>query len=343
MEMTRTASCCGTGGLDDPRLTAEWFAIAWSHEIAPPALIARRLMGRDVVLWRASDGSLHCWLDLCIHRGAKLSLGVIQSHTGRDGGDCVVCPYHGWSYAASGQCVAIPAQPGLTPPAKARAQRFLVRERYGVVWTCFGTGSEAVPDFPVAEEAGVRVMLAGPYRFRALGPRLIENFLDVAHLGIVHAGLLGEPGRGEIEDYEVRAGPWGPKADAIRVWQPDPDGTGAGAMVAYAYEVLGPLTASFVKLHEGKRFGILAQAVPVDAEFSEMRMVMAMDYGHEIPVQELIGFQDRVAEQDRAIVESQRPELLPLDLQAELHLRSDRLAIAYRKWLREIGFTYGVA
>jgi len=28
--------------------------------------------------------------------------------------------------------------------------------------------------------------------------------------------------------------------------------------------------------------------------------------------------------------------LLPLDLQAELHLRSDRTAIAYRRWLKEL-------
>ncbi len=47
--------------------------------------------------------------------------------------------------------------------------------------------------------------------------------------------------------------------------------------------------------------------------------------------------------QDVPIVESQRPELLPLDLQAELHLRSDRTAIAYRKWLREPGLTFGTA
>jgi hypothetical protein len=42
------------------------------------------------------------------------------------------------------------------------------------------------------------------------------------------------------------------------------------------------------------------------------------------------------------VVESQHPELLPLDLQAELHLRSDRAAIGYRQWLRKIGLTYGV-
>ncbi|HYX49579.1 MAG TPA: hypothetical protein VE843_07540, partial [Ktedonobacteraceae bacterium] len=47
--------------------------------------------------------------------------------------------------------------------------------------------------------------------------------------------------------------------------------------------------------------------------------------------------------QDVPIVESQRPELLPLDLQAELHLRSDRTAIAYRKWLKELGLTFGTA
>ena len=54
-------------------------------------------------------------------------------------------------------------------------------------------------------------------------------------------------------------------------------------------------------------------------------------------------FRDEVNAQDKAVVESQHPELLPLDLQSELHLRSDRMAIAYRKWLREIGFSYGTA
>ena len=54
-------------------------------------------------------------------------------------------------------------------------------------------------------------------------------------------------------------------------------------------------------------------------------------------------FQDKVAGQDTPIVESQRPELLPLDLQTELHLKSDRTAIAYRQWLKKIGLKYGTA
>ena len=54
-------------------------------------------------------------------------------------------------------------------------------------------------------------------------------------------------------------------------------------------------------------------------------------------------FEDAITLQDIPIVESQRPELLPLDLQAELHLRSDRTAIAYRKWLKQLGLTFGTS
>ena len=70
---------------------------------------------------------------------------------------------------------------------------------------------------------------------------------------------------------------------------------------------------------------------------------MSMNYGFETPSQEIIDFQDAVTGEDIPIVESQRPELLPLDLQEELHLRSDRTAIAYRKYLKQLGLTFGTS
>jgi len=323
-------------GIHDPRLLREWLAIAWSTEIAPNQLLPRLLLGRDIVLWRDSQATLHCWRDLCIHRGAKLSLGKVTH-------DCVVCPYHAWEYDRSGQCVRIPAQPNLPPPLKARAETYQVQERYGIVWVCLGEPSASVPDFPLGDDPSFRLVVAGPYRFRANGPRVIENLFDVAHLGIVHAGLLGDADHSEIEDYEVTLAEHGPEARNIRIWQPDPDGTGKPALVTYHYWASGPLTAGLVKVHREQRFGILSQVAPIDAEHCELRMVIAMNYAHDVPAAEIAAFQDMVAGQDKVIVESQRPELLPLDLQEELHLRSDRMAIAYRKWLRDIGFTYGTA
>ena len=49
-----------------------------------------------------------------------------------------------------------------------------------------------------------------------------------------------------------------------------------------------------------------------------------------------------VAEQDRRIVEAQRPEELPLDLREELHLRGpDTAALAYRRGLCDLGVDWG--
>ena len=53
--------------------------------------------------------------DVCIHRGAALSLGSVQD--GR-----LTCAYHGWQYDYEGRCVRIPALvPGQAVPGKARA------------------------------------------------------------------------------------------------------------------------------------------------------------------------------------------------------------------------------
>jgi len=323
--------------LTDPVLRGQWFAVAESSDVPQGQPIARRLLGGDVVLWR-DGGAIHVWQDLCIHRGAKLSLGTI-----RDG--CMVCPYHAWVYDGDGRCVHIPAQPDRVPPVRARANVFHVRERYGLVWVCVAEPAAEVPEFPLAEDAGYRAFLCGPYRFEAKGPRLIENFLDVGHLAIVHAGLLGDADHAAIGEYEVEEGSTGggPIARNIRIHQPDPDGTGQAAEVSYDYRVHAPLTASFVKSQGENKLFMGYTVTPTEEGSGEAWAVFAMNYGFEISEDALRAFQGTVVMQDKAVVESQRPELLPLDLQEELHLRSDRMAIAYRRWLKAMGLRYGVA
>jgi phenylpropionate dioxygenase-like ring-hydroxylating dioxygenase large terminal subunit len=325
---------------EDGLLRHEWLAVGWSASVKSGELMPVRLLGRDVVLWRDSGG-IHAWEDLCIHRGAKLSLGQVRDN-------CVVCPYHHWTYDSSGKCVFIPSHPDQPPPLKARANVFHAQEKYGIVWVALGAPSHEVPSFPEGEDASFRKVLAGPYRFRAKGPRIIENFLDVAHLPFVHAGLLGDPSRAQIEDYEVETTPNGVIAHDIKIWQPNPDGTGTPAQVLYDYAVARPLTASFRKRQHGKCFTMLDTVTPIEGgadrdDESLAWVVLALNYADEATDEDLRAFQDRVSLQDKAIVESQRPELLPLDLQAELHLRSDRMAIAYRRWLKELGMEYGTA
>ena len=321
--------------LNDPLLVHEWFAVARSADLPVERPVAARLLGRDLVLWRAVDG-VRAWQDLCVHRGAKLSLGTVRN-------EHLICPYHAWEYDGSGRCVRIPAHPAQTPPPKAQACAFRAMERYGLIWASLGEPKHGPPQIAELDDAAYRKVIAGPYAFHAQGPRIIENFLDVAHLPIVHGGWLGDSEHAEMPDYTVEVTEDSIVARDIAVWQPDPDGVGRPAKVLYTFQVHRPLTASFRKLHNGQSFLMVDIVTPIDERYSVAWAILAMNYGHDVPEAELLDFQDRITMQDKPVVESQRPELLPLDLQAELHLRSDKTAIAYRRWLREIGMSYGTA
>ena len=318
--------------LDDPVLVNDWHPVARVAELGPGGPLGVRLLGEDLVVWRSGD-EFFAWRDLCVHRGTRLSLGRIVD------GARLECPYHGWTYATDGRCVLMPAHPDQAPPAKARVETFRTSVAHGVVWVTLGTGDSGVPKFEMLEDPTHAVLMAGPYRVKASGPRVVENFLDIGHFPFVHEGILGDRRRPEIDDYSTVVNAEGVVATGVKVFQPDPYGTGQGSTVTYTYRVHRPLSASFIK-HGEHSFGILLSVTPHDTVDSSAWMWMSMNYE---PESSMVEFQDRIFAQDRPILESQRPELLPLDLQAELHLRSDRTAIAYRRWLAELGLRMGAA
>lgn len=198
--------------LSDPLLINEWFAVARSADVTAAKPVAARLLGRDLVLWRTADG-VHAWQDLCMHRGTRLSLGTVRN-------DCLICPYHAWEYDASGRCVRIPSQPTQTPPSKAQAFVLQALERYGLIWASLGEPKHGLPELAELDDATYRKLIAGPYAFRAQGPRIIENFLDVAHLPILHGGWLGDSEHAEMPDYVVEVADDGIIARDIAVCSP---------------------------------------------------------------------------------------------------------------------------
>lgn len=317
----------------DSTILNDWHPLIPSTFIKQGTIFPSRLLGEDLIIWKDGEKP-RVWQDLCIHRGAKLSLGWIDNNK-------VVCAYHGWEYDSTGQCIRFPAHPDQTPPQKAHVKVYESTEKYGLVWASLGKPARDPPVFEEWDKPGFRKILCGPYHYRASATRAIENFLDVAHFPFVHSGLLGDKARPEINDYEVSITEEGIVAKNVRVWQPDPDGTGVGKDVVYTYKVLRPFTAYLKKETEEGIFAIFATVTPVDELNCTAWLYLALNYAFEKTDEELRAFQDKITSQDIPVVESQRPERLPLDLQAELHLRSDRIAIAYRKWLKEIGLSFG--
>ena len=318
-----------------------WHPVTPSDEVADQP-VAARLLERDVVLWRDAAGAVHAWADQCPHRGARLSLGRVQD--GR-----LECPYHGWRFEASGRCAQVPALPAFVPPASSCAHTYAAREACGLVWVRMAQGAAALPLFAAEDDARLRKLNCGPYTVATSAPRLVENFLDMAHFGFVHEGWLGSRAATAMEDYQVASTPQGLLATGCKAWQPQASLLStAPAQVEYTYEVNAPYSAILTKVPDaasvaidGWREAIALFICPVSPELSRVWFRLAVaDF--DSPDDTLREFQHTIFGQDQPVLESQRPKRLPLDLRAELHTAADKASSAYRRYLKQTGVTFGV-
>ncbi|MCL1950727.1 MAG: aromatic ring-hydroxylating dioxygenase subunit alpha [Turicibacter sp.] len=321
--------------IQDKALLDDWIVVCKSTEVGekPVQMI---VMGERLVVFRNESG-VHIFKDLCIHRGAALSLGEVKNN-------CLVCPYHAWEFDDKGDCVKIPQLPeGRSIPQKAKAIVYGTMEKYGFVWVNFSGNNPRLFDHDIMNNEKYHHIMWGPQEVEALPPRIVENFLDVGHLAIVHQGSLGDAEHREINDYSVTKQGDRLVSDEIAIYQPNPDGAGVPRYVYYTYEILRPLTVLFTKKDREKNTNmtILLTIRPKNETHSVAYGIMSFDYDTGSTDEETIQFQDAIFAEDKPVVENQKPEELPLDLQVELSLICDRMSIAYRQYLKEQGVVLG--
>ncbi|HUN31952.1 MAG TPA: aromatic ring-hydroxylating dioxygenase subunit alpha [Trebonia sp.] len=157
-----------------------WQPVALSEELqAERPVVAARVLGEDLVLFRNDAGAIGLIDRRCAHRGADLSLGRLE-----DGG--LRCYFHGWLYGPGGSCLDIPAEPAGSPlKSKVKIRSYPVTERNGIVWAYLGEGSP--PSLPALD------CLVAPdaYTFAFKG-YLDCNWLQALEVGIdpAHASYL---------------------------------------------------------------------------------------------------------------------------------------------------------
>ncbi len=322
-----------------------WHPVALSEAVTV-APLAAELLERPLVLWRDGSGAVQAWADQCPHRGARLSLGKVCK--GR-----LECPYHGWQFAAGGPCVHVPALPGFVPPASHAARAYVCQEQYGLVWVRMAAPHAAVtpplPQFEAEADAQLRKLNCGPYDVATSAPRIVENFLDMAHFGFVHEHWLGSRDTAEIADYQVHSTPTGLRATGCKAVQPKSNlHSTSAAQVEYSYEVTAPYAAVLRKLPDaasvalaGYREAIGLFICPMGPERSRVWFRLAVaDF--QSPDQTLRDFQHTIFTQDQPVLESQTPKRLPLDLRAEVHTAADKASGAYRRYLSRQAIRFGV-
>jgi phenylpropionate dioxygenase-like ring-hydroxylating dioxygenase large terminal subunit len=319
--------------LDYLALIDQWHVVAKSDDVNSEKPVSAKLMGEKIVLWRSDDSKINVWKDFCAHRGSPLSLGKVKNCK-------IVCPYHGWNFDSDGKCVHVPAHPEQNPPSKSVVHSYVATERYGFIWASIGKPKNDVPNLPHWESDEYRKVKTGPYSYKANALRCLDNFMDASHFPHVHPGVNG---RGDVPDttihYEVIENENELKTTEFTVVQPFADARGIPLTVRYHYYCLSPTVAySDKQTGPEEHWFTWCAMTPTDVDEAVFWLVMSFNYGKDIPETKI---QERQAlvfgEQDRWIVESQRPFSLPLDVNEEMHVASDRLGVAYRRWIKKLG------
>ena len=323
------------------KLSDCWHPVAYSEEIGGESPFPAKLLGESIVVWREENGQPHAMRDLCIHRGTALSLGHLVD-------DCIVCPYHGWRYDSTGACVLIPQTANENVPSKARVDNYHCQERYGLIWVAMADPVYPLPSVPELENNEWQVIHTGPYEWDCDASRQVENFTDFGHFPWVHPGLLGDVNRPEVPDHTVEV-----KDHVLHYVVVRPEASNTDDFPVFANEeTVAPERRSRYELHcpytialrlgwggeKGMVYFFVSQ--PISKDSCRGYCIVARNYDFDKPEKLIQDFEDTIFSQDKHVVLSQRPEMVPFDLADELHLKFDAVAVNYRRTMEKEGLSY---
>jgi 5,5'-dehydrodivanillate O-demethylase oxygenase subunit len=160
-----------------------WHPIAVTGELARNPVKAVRILGEDLTLYKDRSGSLGLIAQRCAHRLVDLRCGIPTS-------EGLKCPYHGWTYDATGQCIDQPAEsPESRFKEKVQLLSYPVEELGGLIWAYLGPRpAPLVPRwFPLVAENAFRQV--GYTNIPCNWLQCQENSMDSVHTEYLHGQL----------------------------------------------------------------------------------------------------------------------------------------------------------
>jgi phenylpropionate dioxygenase-like ring-hydroxylating dioxygenase large terminal subunit len=155
-----------------------------------------RVLGEDLILFRDGAGRPGLLHPRCAHRGASLYYGKVESRGIR-------CCYHGWLFAADGQCLEQPCEPGGGRAlGVCRQPWYPVEERYGLAFAYLGplARKPQLPRYNVLEQLSAGEWIeADDSSIGSGGPAIVpcnwlqhfENVMDPFHVPVLHGSFSG--------------------------------------------------------------------------------------------------------------------------------------------------------
>jgi 5,5'-dehydrodivanillate O-demethylase len=159
-----------------------WQPVAAAAELTDDTPIKKvKVLGEDLVVYRDKSGRYGLVAERCRHRLASLAFGRVDE-------EGIRCPYHGWKYDATGQCVEMPAEPkDSTLKNDVRTAAYPVQKLGGLLFAYMGPlPAPALPRWDVLawEHGRRRVQRHSVLQCNWL--QAMENSVDPSHLYWLH-------------------------------------------------------------------------------------------------------------------------------------------------------------
>ncbi len=306
------------------------FANVWSPVILASRLSTKplpvRFAGENLVFFRDAQGVAHALLDRCPHRGVKLSLGEVTKE------GCLRCPFHAWEFAGDGTATHIP----LNPDAKKErlgATGLPTREIGGVLWVYTAPGAEA-PNEPVVPDGLTMNGVARTFLevdWNADWTRAMENMLDSPHVPFLHQNTIGKFVRPYLKRDSKMNVQWEETEFGGRTRSLLDDRTDAGGELTY---YAPNIMALDIKI-PGKLLRMHSLVVPIETGKVRMIIIGVRSFAKLALLNPIFNRQNaKIAEEDRAIVESSWPVVVP-PASEERSVRTDKATLRFRKYYFE--------
>ena len=165
-----------------PPFPEGWFFIATRDAVQKAGLIQRTWMGEEIVIWSDPAGQICVAKSVCPHLGSDLG----PEAGARVVGGRLVCPFHGFEFEITGQCVATPSG---APARSAKLDLIEAREIEGLVFGWWGLGGRPsqwqLPDVSQSGDDWTDLQIR-TIRFAGHPQETSENSVDIAHLRYIH-------------------------------------------------------------------------------------------------------------------------------------------------------------
>ena len=321
--------------LEQERVFARsWHYAARLDQVAEPGRLTTAWAGTlPLVVARARDGVLRAFVNVCRHRGHMLCDGDAARET-------IQCPYHAWTYGLDGTLRSAPRadrEPGFDTSALGLVPAAV--DTWGpFVFVCPDPDASPLADYlgELPELLAAGGLDVGALRFHARAESdeyacnwkvCVENYLECYHCSVAHPSLVKaldvSPDAYALETRGTLASQYGP---------PRNGGGGiydaTGAIERAQFHLLFPGTV--INVMPGRPNLSIGPVVPRTAE----RTYRFLDYfvGPDVDDEWLAGYlalDDRVGEEDRALVEGVQRGIASGALEAGVLLPESEKLIAH--------------